>query len=156
MVQVLLMNHWNAPSSRLFRKSLSKKGPPVDIPADLVYDENGKSQLPSSAIIVDDDYQTPAPVKSADTLSEHRKMLDANDPARAAALAEGDVRAKAEADLAAQREENKRKFNVELAAEKQKTDNEATAYVERSEARTAKQAAKAEVAKRKREEGNGK
>ena len=61
MTKVLLRNGWVAPNGMLYRKSDSRKGPPRDIPASVVFDAEGKSLLPSTAEIVDDDYVTPAP-----------------------------------------------------------------------------------------------
>lgn len=108
MAKVILMNHWNAPGSRLFRKSVTKKGPPLDIPDELV------PFLPSTAKIVPDDYVTPTKAKSADTFSEHRKMLDAHDLERAAMKEEGEVRAQAEVEV------KKAAFQRQLDSEKPK------------------------------------
>ena len=121
MAKVILRNHWYAPNEQLFRKSVTKKGPPVDISDELV------PYLPSMAKIVSDDYVTPEPGKSADTLSEHRKMLDANDPSKAAAMAEIAVFDKAQ------------KFQAELAAEVAEAKvTEAAAEATKAEAEPAK------------------
>ena len=116
MVKVILLNGWNAPD-RFYRKSVSKKGPPVDIPHSVVYDEEGKSRLPSTAKIVSDEYVTPVVKPGVDTLSEYRKELDANDPERAAMVAASEAVAEADAGRLASQVENKRKFDAELAAE---------------------------------------
>ena len=95
MVKVILANHWFAPGDRLFRKSATKNGPPVDVPDEYV------DFLPTTAKIVSDDYVMPEKKKDKvpDTLSEHRKLLDENDLARAAMVEEGAIRAQvAEAD----------------------------------------------------------
>ena len=84
MAKVILKNNWNAPGSHLFRKSATRKGPPVDIPDALV------PFLPSTAQVVPDDYVTPEPVKGPETLSEAADLL------RAAAVSQETVRAKAE------------------------------------------------------------
>ena len=87
MAKVILMNHWYAPGDRLFRKSATKNGPPVDIPDEYL------EFLPTSAKIVSEDFVMPEkePRKSV-TLDDHRKMMDANDPERAAMAAEAAVR----------------------------------------------------------------
>ncbi len=119
MAKVILMNGWFAPGDRLFRKSPTKKGPPVDIPDEYL------EFLPTTAIIVPEDYVVPAKEdKVVNTLSEHRKLLDANDPARAAMAAEGEVRkqvAEAEAKTKAQvrvdkQAEKKAKFEEKAEA----------------------------------------
>ena len=131
MAKVILLNGWFA-NGVLYRKSVTKKGPPVDIPDDVVFDSEGKSRLPSTARIVSDDYETPLVKPGVDTFSEHRAELDANDPDRAAAVAQSEAvekaeqnlrdqrmanKAKLDRDQAMQQAENKRKFNAELAAE---------------------------------------
>ena len=113
---VLLRNHFYAPSGVLYRKSATRKGPPVEIPAEY------RDRLPSSAQVVAEDYVTPAPQRvSADTLSEHRKMLDEGDPAKQAAASQMAAASQAEQDLLKQQEENRIKFQEELAAEKRAT-----------------------------------
>ena len=94
MAKVILMNHWYAPGDRLFRRSPTKNGPPVDIPDEYV------EFLPSSAKIVAEDFVMPEKEpRHFATLDEHRAMLDANDPERAAMAAEAAVRKQAaEAD----------------------------------------------------------
>lgn len=123
MVKVILRNGWNAPG-QFYRKSVSKKGPPVDIPHDVVYDDSGKSRLPTTAEIVSDDYVTPVVKPGADTFSGHRAELDANDPDRAAAVAQGRAMEKADADRLTQQVKNKRKFAAELAAEEAEVEPE--------------------------------
>ncbi len=95
MAKVILMNHWFAPGDRLFRKSATKMGPPVEVPDEYL------DFLPTTAKIVPDDYVAPKKEdKVVSTLSEYRKLVDANDPARAAMVAEGEVRKQvAEADI---------------------------------------------------------
>jgi len=118
MVKVILLNGWNGPD-RFYRKSVTKKGPPVDIPHNVVFNGEGKSRLPSTAKIVSDDYVTPLVKPGVDTFSEfnqmteHREMLDANDPDKAAMVAQS--KAVEEAD--AYRLVQKAKFDAELAAE---------------------------------------
>ena len=119
MAKVILRNHWFAPNGQLFRRSDTKKGPPREIPDSMVYAEDGRSQLPTSALIMPDDYVTDVSVQSADTISEHRKMMDANDPMKMAALAQAKVLAEAEENRLEQKELNRIKFEAELAAEKQ-------------------------------------
>ena len=91
MAKVILMNHWFAPGDRLFRKSATKNGPPVDIPDDYL------DFLPTTAKIVPDDYVMPEKEdKGPVTISEYRKMLDAHDLARAGMAEEGAIRKEAE------------------------------------------------------------
>ena len=125
MAKVILKNPWFAPGGRLFRKSVTKKGPPVDIPDDLLTDAKGKSMLPSTAKIVPDDYVTPMKQKSADTLSEHRKMLDAGDTQRRAMEEEGAIRAQAEFDAAKAKAEVEAEAQAKADAETKDTDVEA-------------------------------
>ena len=47
MAKVVLRNNWFAPNAQLFRKSRTKKGPPVDIPDELV------PYLPTTAIVIE-------------------------------------------------------------------------------------------------------
>ncbi len=117
MIKVILRNGWYGPDGVFYRKSATRKGPPVDIPDDVVLDAEGRSRLPSTAVVVSDDYVTPMPVRSADTLSEHRKMIDQTDPARAAAAAERAAAEAAGQALDAQRVKNAEKFRKDLAAE---------------------------------------
>ena len=119
MAKVILRNHWWAPDGQLYRRSDTKKGPPRDIPDSLVYGDDHESQLPSTALIVPEDYVTEVVVKDADTISEHRKLLDANDPLKMAALAQAAVLAEADKDRLERKERNRLKFEAELAAEKQ-------------------------------------
>ena len=142
MAKVLLMNHWNAPGDHLFRKSATKMGPPVDVPDEYL------EFLPTTARIVSDDYVVPEKeLKKSTTLDEHRKLLDANDPERAAMAAEAAVRRqvaeadtrtgaqvkadkqaakkvkfeeKAEAKADAERKRQKDEFQEKLDAEKEK------------------------------------
>ena len=115
MVKVLLRNGWWAPNGTLYRKSDTRKGPPVDIPADVVFDAEGKSRLPSTAEIVDDDYKTPPPKRvSVETFSEHRGMMVSGDPNRAAMISQGQAQERAEQALA----EKAVKHQADLAAEK--------------------------------------
>ena len=125
MVKVILVNGWNSPTM-FYRKSVSKKGPPVDIPHSVVYDKDGKSLLPSTAKIVSDDYVTPVVKPGVDTLSEYRKELDANDPDRAAMVAASEAVEKADAERLAEQTENKRKFDAELAAEEKAAEPKPT------------------------------
>lgn len=113
MAKVILRNGWWAPNAQLFRKSLTKKGPPVDIPDSLLDPDLPNMGLPSTAKLVPDSYEGLKPVESADTFSEHRKLLDANDPVRAAGAAEEEAKRKAEANRVKAAE----KFQAELAAE---------------------------------------
>lgn len=94
MALVILMNHWFAPGDRLFRKSATKRGPPIEIPDEYL------EFLPTTARIVPDDYMMPEKEeKSPVTISEYRKMLDTHDLARAGMVEEGKIRAQvAEAD----------------------------------------------------------
>ena len=94
MAKVILMNHWFAPGDRLFRKSATKRGPPIEIPDEYL------EFLPTTAKIVSDDYVMPEKEeKSPATISEYRKMLDAYDLARAGMVEEGAIRKEAaEAD----------------------------------------------------------
>ncbi len=124
MAKVILANHWFAPGDRLFRKSPTKKGPPVDIPDDYL------EFLPTTARIVPDDYVVPEKEeKSPVTISEYRKMLDRHDLARAAMVEEGAIRKEAEeADTrtraqvkAEKKAEKKDKFEAKA---KEKTDAE--------------------------------
>lgn len=107
MAKVLLANHWFTRFGYLIRKSVTKRGPPVEVPDELI------DELPSTAKVVDDDYVTPEPVRVPDTLSEHQKMLSAHDPARAAAESQGAAVAEADRTLA----ENRAKFQEDLTAE---------------------------------------
>ena len=139
MAKVILMNHWYAPGDRLFRKSATKNGPPVDIPDEYL------EFLPTSAKIVLEDFVMPEKeARKSVTLDDHRKMLDANDPERAAMAAEAAVRrqvvetetrtraqvkadkqaeekatfeAKAEKKAAAERKRQKAEFQEKLDAE---------------------------------------
>ncbi len=91
MAKVILMNHWFAPGDRLFRKSATKRGPPMEIPDEYL------EFLPTTAKIVSDDYVMPEKEeKSPVTISEYRKMLDAHDLARAGMVEEGAIRKEAE------------------------------------------------------------
>lgn len=114
MAKVILQNNWFGPNGQLFRRSLSKQGPPVDIPDRLVH------QLPKTARVVSDTYETPERMTDPDTISEHRKMLDENDPERAAMEAEGKMQREAEANLKAQRAANLKKTREALLAENAK------------------------------------
>jgi len=129
MAKVILMNGWNAPGDRFFRKSPTKSGPPVDIPDEYL------EFLPTTAKIVSDDYVMPVKEeKHVNTLSEHRKMLDANDPIRDAFAAEAAVRVKAA------EEETRTKSQV-------KADKEATVTAKFE----AKAKAKADVARKRQQ-----
>ena len=130
MAKVILANHWFAPGDRLFRKSATKNGPPVDIPDDYL------EFLPTTAKIVPDDYVMPEKGdKSPVTISEYRKMLDAHDLARAGMVEEGAIRKEAaEADTrtraqvkADKQAEAKEKFEV-------KAGKKATAEKDRQKA----------------------
>ena len=115
MAKVILRAGWFAPNGVLYRKSAARTGPPVDIPDYIVFDNEGKSRLPTSAKLVDDDYVTPEPQRvSADTFSEHQKMLSANDPRRAAMESQGAAMVEADQTLA----DNRARHQAELAAEK--------------------------------------
>lgn len=86
----------------------------MDIPDSVIYDKDGKSRLPSTAKIVDEDYVTPEPKRvSADTFSEHQKMLSAYDPDRAAAESQARAVEESEKTLA----ENAAKHQADLVAE---------------------------------------
>ena len=114
MALVILRDAWFAANGVLYRKSATRRGPPVDIPDNVIFDSEGKSRLPSSAEIVDSGYVTPEPTRiNVDTLSEYSKMLTANDPARAAAESHAKVVAEADQTLA----ENAAKHQADLAAE---------------------------------------
>ena len=119
---------WYAPNGRLFRKSDTKKGPPLEVPERLIAkNERGKYKyLPSSAVVVSDDYVTPMPAPkrgSIDTLSqfgnsmveadESREVIDAADPGKAEAEAQIVMMEKADQTLA----ENRAKHQAELVAE---------------------------------------
>ena len=130
MAKVILMNGWFAPGARFFRKSATKRGPPVEIPDEYL------EFLPTTARIVPEDYVTPEKEeKSPVTISEYRKMLDAHDLARAGMAEEGAIRAEAaEADLktkaqvkADKKAEAKEKFEV-------KAGKKATAEKDRQKA----------------------
>ena len=111
MAKVILRNHWNcAQAKRLFRKGATKKTA-VEIPDQFL------PLLPSTAVIVHDDYVEPVPEVSPDTLSEHRKLMDGNDPARAAAEAMAKLEAEAQETQENQRRENAAKHQADLAAE---------------------------------------
>ena len=131
MAKVILMNHWFAPGDRLFRKSATKMGPPVEVPDEYL------GFLPTTAKIVPDDYVVPKKEdKVVNTLSEYRKLVDANDPARAAMVAEGEVRKQvAEADTRTKAQvkadtqaENRAKFEAKakkkVAAERKRQAKE--------------------------------
>lgn len=122
MAKVILLNGWFA-DGVLYRKSVTKKGPPVDIPDNIVFDADGKSRLPSTAKIVSDDYVTPLVKPGVDTFSEHRAELDANDPDRAAAVAQSVAIEKAEQTQRDQQAANKARFDAELAAEAVASDD---------------------------------
>ena len=96
-------NHWYAPNGQLFRKSATKKGPPLEVPEELL------PYLPTTAVIVKGDYITPVPASkrgSIDTLSEFaksatgvdesREMTDATDFGKAEALAQIAIQDKAQ------------------------------------------------------------
>ncbi len=111
MAKVILRNNWWA-RDHLYRRGGTKLTA-VHIPDELV------PHLPKSAKVVADEYVEPAPEpeKSPDTLSEHRKMLDANDPTRAAMKAQAEVVAEAQETQENQRRERAAKFQAEVAAE---------------------------------------
>ncbi len=101
MAKVILLNGWFAPDSKLYKKSESKKGPPVEIPDELCVrnvggkkDKEGKfpyKYLPTTAKVVDEDY------KMLDkTERGHREVLDSLDIDRSAALAEAAIRLEAD------------------------------------------------------------
>ena len=77
-MQVLLKRNWFTPIGR-FKKSATKKGPPVEIPDSL------RGRLPSDAVIVGEDYQdidTPASFDEPMTLAD-AAMSQGLDPDRA-------------------------------------------------------------------------
>ena len=117
MAKVILRNNWWAPGLHLYRRGGSKLTA-VHIPDELV------PHLPSTAKVVSDEYVEPAPEpeKSPDTLSEHRKMLDANDPTRAAMQAQAAVVAEAQETQENQRRERAVKFQAEVAAQEVKPE----------------------------------
>ena len=106
-MKVILKRTFFTPKGR-FRASLTKKGPPVEIP------DEYREILPSDAEIVDDDYVAPKVEEGPQTLSE---------AARAAGLDIDRVSAEDEARVFAEAEENDlvtkaQKFQDDLAAEK--------------------------------------
>ncbi len=121
MAKVILQNNWFAPNGQLFRRSLSKQGPPADIPDRLVH------QLPKTARVVSDTYETPERMTDPDTISEHRKMLDENDPERAAMEAEGKIHEEAAAHEKARRANSRKSFGEALLAENAKEVSRETA-----------------------------
>ena len=118
-------NGWYSPDGTLYRKSASKKGPPQEVPEHLMAkNEQGKYKyLPSSAVVVSDDYVTPLPASkrgSIDTLSEFaksvdesREVTDAADLGKAEAVAQIELSAQADETLAT----NAAKHQAALAAE---------------------------------------
>ncbi len=113
-------NHWYAPNGQLFRKSATKKGPPIEVPEHLlVKNEQGKYKyLPSSAVVVSDDYVTPTPASkrgSIDTLSEFAKSATGVDESREMTDAADFGKAEALAQIAIQ--DKAQKFQDELAEE---------------------------------------
>ena len=130
MAKVILMNHWFAPGDRLFRKSATKMGPPVEVPDEYL------GFLPTTAKIVPDDYVVPKEEdKVVSTLSEYRKLLDANDPARAAMTAEGEIRKQvAEADIRTKAQVKADKQAEKTAEFEKKGEAKAAANRERQKA----------------------
>ncbi len=123
MASVILQNNWFAPNGQLFRRSVSKQGPPVDIPDHMV------EFLPKSARVVPKDYETPDPkkMKDPDTISEHRRILDELDPARAAMEAEGKIHEEAAAHEKARRANSRKSFREALLEENAKEVSRETA-----------------------------
>ncbi|KKN58462.1 hypothetical protein LCGC14_0551940 [marine sediment metagenome] len=106
-MKVILKRTFFTPKGR-FRASLTKKGPPVEIP------DEYREILPSDAKIVDDDYVAPKVEEGPQTLSE---------AARSAGLDVDRVSAEDAARVFAKAEENEledkaKKFQDDLAAEK--------------------------------------
>ncbi len=101
MAKVILRNGWYAPDNKLYKKSESRKGPPVEIPDELCVrsvggkkDKEGKfpyKYLPTTAKVVDEDYEM-----LDKTERGHREVLDSLDIDRSAALAEAAIRLEAE------------------------------------------------------------
>ena len=105
-MQVILKRTFFTPKGR-FRASLTKKGPPVEIP------DEYRDQLPSDAKIVGDDYVAPKVEEGPQTLSEAAKMAGL-DVARVAAEQEAKIIAEADEAKAAQDAE-KRLANLQKA-----------------------------------------
>ena len=106
-MRVLLKRNWFSPRGKRYRKSVPASHP-VEMPDELL------DNLPSDAVVVEDDYEEPEPEKAPETLSEVAKLHGA-DPERASAEAAGKVIGDAEADRA----ETAAKFQAELAAEEE-------------------------------------
>lgn len=114
MAKVVFQNNWLAPNGHLFRKSPTKQGPPVDVP------ENMVEFLPKTARLVPKDYETPEKTVDPDTISEHRRILDAHDPVRAAMEAESTLQAQTKVAEDTQRAVKQANFKQDLLDENAK------------------------------------
>lgn len=97
MAKVILRNSWYAPDNKLYKKSETRQGPPVEVPDELCVratkgqkDKKGNYPylyLPTTAEVVSEDY------KLLDkTELGHREILESLDIDRAAATAENAMR----------------------------------------------------------------
>ncbi len=106
-MKVILKRTFFTPKGR-FRASLTKKGPPVEIP------DEYREILPSDAKIVDDDYIAPKIEEGPQTLSEAAKLAGLD---MERAVAEDAARVLAEAKKN-ELDAKAKKFQDDLAAEK--------------------------------------